>query len=112
MNPEYRKQLVFAWLNKQIKAYNLNHTRLFENGIVHEIGYSFEPKKIMLFRGIKLISDITGIPYTESKWDGNAHCSTTYIERSIMYKGYKFYSISESYEEEDKENEEAEKSVE
>ena len=100
------KEIVYAWMNKQIKSRRLETTKILNGRITR----SFESNDIQLHRGIKLISDITGIPYTECAWRGNEHCHTNYIERSLMYCGFKFFMIDteEGYRQEDSENEEAE----
>ena len=101
---EIRPETVYAWLNKQIKANKLAGTGLFENRIKRE----YPKSSILVFRGIKLISQITGIPYEEREWSGNSQCSTNHVERVLFYKDYCFYEIAdkEEFEQEDEENEE------
>ena len=108
------KELVYAWMNKQIKSRKLETTKIFGGKITR----SFESKDIQLHKGIKLISDITGIPYVECEWRGNEHCDTNYKERYLIYNGFKFFTIGtvenfeqedlEDFEQEDSENEKAE----
>ena len=97
------KELVYRWLNKQIKAQKLIATTLFDNKVRRE----YLKKDVQLFTGVKLLADTIGAELIECEWDGNDHCGTNYIERSFMYKGYKFYSINEKegYEKEDEANE-------
>lgn len=97
------KKLVYAWLNKQIKAQKLMSTTIFGEAVRRE----YPCKKIQVYRGIKLLADIISAELTECDWNGNDNCDTNYIERSFMYRDYKFYSIGdpEEFEEEDKENE-------
>lgn len=102
---KFEKELVYAWMNKQIKSNKLETATLFDNMVVRH----FRTDDIQLHRGIKLISDITGIPYTEREWRGNQHCGVNYIERSLMYNGFKFFTLGtvEDFRQEDSENEKA-----
>lgn len=103
---KFEKELVYAWMNKQIKSRKLETATILNGKVIR----SFTADDIQLYRGIKLISDITGIPYVEHEWCGNEHCNVNYKERYLRYNGFKFFTIGtvEDFEQEDSENEKAE----
>ena len=89
-----KKDLVFAWMNKQIKASKIEGTALFDN----EIRRTYADNTIHVHKGIKKISEITGISYFEEDWDGNKTCNTNYNIVYLMYKNYKFFELADKEE--------------
>lgn len=98
---DHRKELVYAWLNKQIKASKILDASLFDG----KIRRTFANNYIQIYTGIKLISDILDIHYFEDDWDGNEHCHTNYVKRYIWYKNYQFFELVDKNEEEKENNE-------
>lgn len=92
-----KKDLVFAWLNKQIKANKTESIRLFDD----QIRRSRSSKEIQIYRGVKLISEITDIPYVEEDWEGNKCCNTNHNIVYLMYKGYKVFELTDKEEKND-----------
>lgn len=98
---------VMNWLDNQILSYQFETDTLFNSKIVRHFGtprdFNSDVQSIQIYRGIKLIAEILDIPYDEHDWHGNDACNVKYLERSLMYKGYQFYSIGtkENFEEED-----------
>lgn len=99
---------VMKWLDNQILSYQFETDTLFNSKIVRHFGtprdFNSEVQSIQIYRGIKLIAEILDIPYDECDWHGNEDCNVNYLERSLMYKGYQFYSIGtkKDFEDEDK----------
>ena len=92
-----KKDLVFAWMNKQIKANKTQNIALFDE----DIRCTFTDNTIHIYKGIKTISDITGIAYTEKDWHGNKHCKTNNLIRELQYKNYTFFELVPKEEMED-----------
>lgn len=101
---ENQKDLIFAWLNKQIKANKLNNETLFNRAVVRS---NYDDHKIMIFKGVRFIADILDISWIERDWDGNEQTGENWRERLFEYRGYTFYQLAsaEEFKLEDKKNE-------
>ena len=91
---ELEKKQIYTWLNKQIKAYRLQHS-LVNDSPKYEfvcIAGTYSEKEIHI-TGLLKITEALGIVPTIVEWDGNASCNTNHLEGSFFYRGFRFFQL-------------------
>ena len=91
----HEKELVYAWLNKQIKAWKLSNSNLPESVFGYIRGFCNYEKELQIY-GIKNIIDILGsdIEWIREDWNANnIGEKTNYDIIYFWYRGFKIFQL-------------------
>lgn len=91
---ELERKQIYTWLNKQIKAYKLQHDKVSDDGKYANVFMSGSAigKEIHINGVMTLVKSLEIDPIIV-EWDGNTHCESDYLEASFFYRGYKFFQL-------------------
>ena len=92
---EHQKEIIYNWLNKQIKSVKLARTKLPRELNIYGSNLMCIYDKEIHIVGVIDIANALGIEYFRENWDGNEIAKRNCDEVWFYYKNFKFFELVE-----------------
>ena len=90
---DHKKELVYSWLNKQVKAWKLANSELPYEEFGYISGIINTDRKELHIHGTEKLAHIIGAEIIREDWDGNEQCHTNNDFIYFWYRGFKVFQL-------------------